>query len=58
MCLLKTDNDADKCNPLRHKANMLCPNEWITKWDEQREAGSFPGITAADLAPGKGKKGH
>jgi hypothetical protein len=33
--------------------HSLCPSEWIEKWDEQRENGTFPGpaFVNADWQP-------
>eukprot|EP00287_Rhodomonas_sp_CCMP768_P010480 CAMPEP_0196717102 /NCGR_PEP_ID=MMETSP1091-20130531/512_1 /TAXON_ID=302021 /ORGANISM="Rhodomonas sp., Strain CCMP768" /LENGTH=94 /DNA_ID=CAMNT_0042057327 /DNA_START=39 /DNA_END=323 /DNA_ORIENTATION=- len=32
-----------QCLKLKEAYFALCPLEWIEKWDEQREAGTFPG---------------
>jgi hypothetical protein len=29
--------------PARY-AHSLCPDEWMEKWDSEREEGNFPGI--------------
>ena len=34
-------------SPLDHQpryAHSLCPDEWMEKWDGEREEGNFPGI--------------
>ena len=40
LCLKKTDNDEDGCKFMRQYALSLCPDNWIEKWDEERE--EFP----------------
>ncbi|KAH9452990.1 hypothetical protein Pst134EB_016931 [Puccinia striiformis f. sp. tritici] len=32
----------DACRHFYRTFNSLCPNRWIARWDEQREAGKFP----------------
>eukprot|EP00161_Ancyromonas_sigmoides_P020569 TRINITY_DN598_c1_g1_i1.p1 TRINITY_DN598_c1_g1~~TRINITY_DN598_c1_g1_i1.p1 ORF type:complete len:121 (-),score=17.28 TRINITY_DN598_c1_g1_i1:94-456(-) len=46
-------NDPGSCLPLRRQYHSLCPSEWIEKWDEQRENGTFPGpaFVNADWQP-------
>lgn len=44
MCLKGTSGDEDACKGVRQMAHSICPDEWITGWDEQREEGSFAGI--------------
>ncbi|KAJ1441167.1 cytochrome c oxidase, subunit VIb [Ochromonadaceae sp. CCMP2298] len=44
LCLKKNDGDEDTCKPARALALSICPEEWYTAWDEQREAGNFLGI--------------
>jgi hypothetical protein len=34
---------AEQCKALKASYTSLCPTEWVEKWDEQREAGNFPG---------------
>ena len=29
---------------MRQYALSLCPDNWIEKWDEEREEGTFPGM--------------
>ena len=40
----KTSGDTDACRPARQAAHSLCLDEWMTAWDEQREAGTFLGM--------------
>ena len=60
LCLLKNDGDEDECKKMRRLASSICPNDWTTKWDEERTNGNFAGITAKDLVSGGAKKveGH
>lgn len=32
----------EPCNYFKKCYNELCPNEWVAKWQEQMEAGTFP----------------
>ena len=31
------------CVQLKKYYRAMCPDEWVSKWDEQREAGNFAG---------------
>jgi cytochrome c oxidase subunit 6b len=35
--------DYAPCEYFKKAFSTLCPNEWITTWDEQREKGAFAG---------------
>mmetsp|Transcript_55610 Transcript_55610/g.81740 ORF Transcript_55610/g.81740 Transcript_55610/m.81740 type:complete len:95 (+) Transcript_55610:33-317(+) len=35
--------DAKECMKIKQAFFSLCPSEWRTKWDDQRENGFFPG---------------
>ncbi|KDE07254.1 cytochrome c oxidase subunit 6B [Microbotryum lychnidis-dioicae p1A1 Lamole] len=41
-CINKKGEDFEPCKRFYRTFHSLCPNEWIAKWDEQREAGKFP----------------
>lgn len=42
-CLdLLKDADAEKCNVFKKVFEALCPHAWVARWDDQREAGTFP----------------
>ncbi|PKI82332.1 Cox12p [Malassezia vespertilionis] len=41
-CVNKKGEDFEPCQFFFKAYNSLCPNEWISKWDEQRENGTFP----------------
>mmetsp|Transcript_8979 Transcript_8979/g.16574 ORF Transcript_8979/g.16574 Transcript_8979/m.16574 type:complete len:82 (+) Transcript_8979:66-311(+) len=44
LCLKRTGNDEEQCLKQRKFAQSLCPAESVENWDEQREAGNFPGV--------------
>ncbi|XP_048132144.1 cytochrome c oxidase subunit 6b-3-like [Rhodamnia argentea] len=35
--------DAPECEKFAKYYRSLCPSEWIERWNEQREQGTFPG---------------
>lgn len=39
---LKKKEDEDYCSWYKNAYKHLCPPDWYEKWDEQREAGTFP----------------
>ncbi|KAI0709858.1 cytochrome c oxidase subunit VIb [Earliella scabrosa] len=41
-CIAAKGEDYAPCKQFKRAYNSLCPNEWIAKWDEQRENGTFP----------------
>ncbi|KAI3618556.1 Cytochrome c oxidase subunit 6B [Malassezia furfur] len=41
-CINKKGEDYEPCKLFYNTFHSLCPNEWIGKWDEQRENGTFP----------------
>ncbi|PIL29892.1 transporter [Ganoderma sinense ZZ0214-1] len=41
-CIAARGEDYAPCKQFKRAYNSLCPNEWIGKWDEQRESGTFP----------------
>ncbi|PPQ73175.1 hypothetical protein CVT26_014774 [Gymnopilus dilepis] len=41
-CIAAKGEDFPPCKQFKKAYNSLCPNEWISKWDEQRENGTFP----------------
>ncbi|KAG2341439.1 COX6B-domain-containing protein [Suillus weaverae] len=41
-CVAAKGEDFAPCKQFKRAYNSLCPNEWIAKWDEQRENGTFP----------------
>ncbi|KAF8199499.1 cytochrome c oxidase, subunit VIb [Pholiota molesta] len=41
-CIAAKGEDFVPCKQFKRAYNSLCPNEWIAKFDEQRENGTFP----------------
>ncbi|KAJ1032996.1 hypothetical protein NDA16_000275 [Ustilago loliicola] len=41
-CVNAKGEDFVPCKQFFRAYNSLCPNEWIAKWDEQRENNNFP----------------
>ncbi|KAG8873321.1 Cytochrome c oxidase subunit 6B [Tulasnella sp. 331] len=41
-CITAKGDDFAPCKQFQRAYNALCPNEWIGRFDEQREAGNFP----------------
>ncbi|KAH9838781.1 cytochrome c oxidase subunit VIb [Rhodofomes roseus] len=41
-CIAAKGEEFAPCKQFKRAYNSLCPNEWIAKWDEQRENGTFP----------------
>lgn len=42
-CVAAKGEDAPECDKFAKYYRSLCPGEWIDRWNEQRENGSFPG---------------
>jgi cytochrome c oxidase subunit 6b len=45
-CRLLRDDQHPDCRKYLRTFTSLCPTEWTDAWDEQREAGIFPGQLA------------
>ncbi|KAG7089677.1 Cytochrome c oxidase subunit 6B [Marasmius oreades] len=43
-CITAKGEDYAPCKQFKRTYHSLCPNEWISKWDEQRENGNFPAV--------------
>ncbi|CEQ41063.1 SPOSA6832_02729 [Sporobolomyces salmonicolor] len=41
-CINAKGEDFPACKTFWRTYHSLCPNEWIAKWDEQREENRFP----------------
>lgn len=39
----KAGEDTRVCALFKKNFKSLCPNDWVEKWDSQREEGVFPG---------------
>ncbi|WOL18518.1 hypothetical protein Cni_G27315 [Canna indica] len=42
-CVAAKGEDAPDCNKFAKYYRSLCPGEWVERWNEQRENGTFPG---------------
>lgn len=42
-CIAAKGDDAPECQKFAKYYRSLCPGEWIDRWNEQRENGTFPG---------------
>ncbi|XP_074585346.1 uncharacterized protein LOC141841122 [Curcuma longa] len=42
-CVAAKGEDAPECNKFAKYYRSLCPSEWVERWNEQRENGTFPG---------------
>ncbi|KAI4339749.1 hypothetical protein MLD38_024657 [Melastoma candidum] len=42
-CVAAKGEDAQECQKFAKYYRALCPGEWVDRWNEQRENGTFPG---------------
>ncbi|XP_010675986.2 cytochrome c oxidase subunit 6b-1 isoform X2 [Beta vulgaris subsp. vulgaris] len=42
-CTAAKGEDAPECDKFAKFYRSLCPGEWVDRWNEQRENGTFPG---------------
>ncbi|KAK4535237.1 hypothetical protein CDCA_CDCA04G1262 [Cyanidium caldarium] len=42
-CQSKDGEDSDECKKLRRWAYAMCPIDWVERWEEQQQDGTFPG---------------
>ncbi|KAI3847978.1 hypothetical protein MKW92_021302 [Papaver armeniacum] len=42
-CIRAKGKDAPECEKFARYYRSLCPSEWIERWNEQLENGTFPG---------------
>ncbi|KAL0453830.1 UNVERIFIED_CONTAM: Cytochrome c oxidase subunitb-2 [Sesamum latifolium] len=42
-CIGSKGEGSSDCDKFARYYRSLCPGEWIEKWNEQRENGTFPG---------------
>ena len=42
-CKAQQGEDAEECEKYAKYYRSLCPTEWVEKWNEEREAGTWPG---------------
>ncbi|GAU38205.1 hypothetical protein TSUD_226270 [Trifolium subterraneum] len=41
-CIQKKGEKAPECQKISTHFRSMCPTEWITEWDKEREEGKFP----------------
>eukprot|EP00179_Madagascaria_erythrocladioides_P008437 CAMPEP_0198310510 /NCGR_PEP_ID=MMETSP1450-20131203/2580_1 /TAXON_ID=753684 ORGANISM="Madagascaria erythrocladiodes, Strain CCMP3234" /NCGR_SAMPLE_ID=MMETSP1450 /ASSEMBLY_ACC=CAM_ASM_001115 /LENGTH=78 /DNA_ID=CAMNT_0044013347 /DNA_START=133 /DNA_END=369 /DNA_ORIENTATION=- len=42
-CAKQKAPEDEECQKYKRWYLSLCPEEWVEKWDEQKENGTFPG---------------
>lgn len=42
-CVAQKGEGADECRVFQRAYRSLCPSEWLERWNEQREEGTWPG---------------
>ncbi|XP_004299671.1 PREDICTED: cytochrome c oxidase subunit 6b-1 [Fragaria vesca subsp. vesca] len=42
-CIAAKGEEAPECDKFKKYYRSLCPGEWVERWNEQRENGTFPG---------------
>ncbi|XP_042062498.1 cytochrome c oxidase subunit 6b-1-like [Salvia splendens] len=42
-CIAAKGEEAPECDKFAKYYRSLCPGEWVDRWNEQRENGTFPG---------------
>ncbi|XP_050376548.1 cytochrome c oxidase subunit 6b-1-like [Argentina anserina] len=42
-CIAAKGEEAPECDKFKKFYRSLCPGEWVERWNEQRENGTFPG---------------
>ncbi|KAL2740768.1 cytochrome c oxidase subunit 6B2-like isoform X2 [Vespula squamosa] len=42
-CSKKHNQDYEPCKYFKRVYSSICPNDWVSKWDEQLEEGKFAG---------------
>ncbi|KAI3881415.1 hypothetical protein MKW92_012403 [Papaver armeniacum] len=42
-CVASKGEEAGECDKFAKYYRSLCPGEWVDKWNEQRESGTFAG---------------
>ena len=44
LCTKKSGADSAACTQARTFMRGICPDEWVERWDEEREEGKFAGL--------------
>lgn len=42
-CAKQNGEDDERCSMFRKAYRSICPGEWVERWNEQREEGTWPG---------------
>ena len=42
-CKAQNGEDDEECEKYARYYRSMCPTDWVTKWNEEREAGTWPG---------------
>ena len=42
-CKAQKGEDDEECEKYAKYYRSICPSEWVTKWNEEREEGTWPG---------------
>jgi len=42
-CKALKGDDNEECLPYKKAFMSLCPNDWVERWEESREEGTWPG---------------
>ncbi|KAG8493592.1 hypothetical protein CXB51_010972 [Gossypium anomalum] len=48
-CVAAKGEDASECDKFAKYYRALCPGEWIDRWNEQRENGTFPDVSNMNI---------
>ncbi|KAG6739800.1 hypothetical protein POTOM_057415 [Populus tomentosa] len=43
-CVAAKGDEGNDCERFAKYYRSLCPSEWVERWNEQRENGTFPGV--------------
>lgn len=47
VCIAAKGEEYQPCAGFKRKYLIMCPQDWVDRWDEQREAGKFPSAIVA-----------
>lgn len=42
-CKAQNGEDDEECEKYARYYRSMCPTDWVNKWNEEREAGTWPG---------------
>ena len=49
-CKYDYSDEEPQCAKLKQWSKSMCPDEWFSKWEAQREAGTYPGPVPGEHA--------